>query len=257
MAAVAGAATSDRGAGVRAKATVRALAALGPRPAGSAAERRASELVAVRLGRLGYRVVVQRFELPRGGTSQNVVGLTPGPIRHVVVAHVDGVRASPAANDNASGVAALLEIARERPAGLLVAALGAEERVETGSTTHLGSARLLRGFSAAGRARIRLAVSLDMVGVGGTLAVRGVEPAPNRSARLLLSRARRLGVPAAYVRDPGHSDHAELTRGGLAAAWLQWRPDPCWHSPCDVPGRVSAARLTTVIRLVGALAGKQ
>jgi aminopeptidase YwaD len=237
--------------GERAHETVEALSALGPRPPGSVAEARAGELVRSRFRALGYRVVVQPFPLPRGGTSRNVVALSPGPIRAVVVAHLDGVSEGPAANDNASGVAVLLEVARalrgER--GVLLAALGAEERVETGSRIHLGSARLLRGFSRAGRRRIGIALCLDMVGVGERLHVRGIEAAPNRSARLALGRARTLGLRATYLPDPGWSDHAELSRGGVQAAWIQWREDACWHSPCDRPERVDPAKLAATTRL--------
>jgi Peptidase family M28 len=76
------------GAGLRAKQTVRAIATLGPRVAGSA----------------------------------------------FVVAHLDGVSAGSAANDNGSGVGALVEVARElgEAPGVLYAALGAEEQVMTG-----------------------------------------------------------------------------------------------------------------------------
>ena len=229
--------------GERAHVTVRELAALGPRPAGSLAERRAGNLVAARFRALGYRVVFQRVPLPRGGASRNVVALPKGPIRLVVTAHVDGVSEGPAANDNASGVAVMLELARAlRDAdGVLFAALGAEERVETGSSLHLGAKRLARGFSKAGKRRIRLAVNLDMVGVGSRLYARGIEAAPNRSAR-------RFRLP--YLRDPGHSDHAELTRAGLPTVWLQWREDACWHSPCDRADRVDPRKLEATARHV-------
>lgn len=242
--------------GTRAKRTVAAIAALGPRPAGSANERRAGAIVARRLRGLGYRVRTQRFALPRGGRSLNVVGLTRARPLVVVVAHLDGVGAGPAANDNGSGVAAMLEVARALRGrnGVLVAALGAEEQVETGSSEHLGSSRLLAGFSREGRRRIRLALSLDMVGVGPTLNVRGIEPAPNRSARRALAAARRLGLVATYRQDGGLSDHEELTRGGLPAAWVQWRWDTCWHSACDVASRVSGAKLEAAARLAAAAA---
>lgn len=232
--------------GERAHATVRAIASLGVRVAGSPNERRAGDLVAARLRSLGYRVVFQPFPLPRGGTSRNVVAVPPGPIRAVVTAHLDGVSEGPAANDNASGVGVLVELARELRGrtDVLFAALGAEERVETGSRAHLGSLRLVRGFSAAGKRRIRIAVNLDMVGVGTRLHVRGIEASPNRSARLLLAAG-----SASYLRDPGHSDHAELTRAGLPAAWVQWREDACWHEACDRPERVRPARLAEAGRL--------
>ena len=200
---------------------------------------------------LGYRVQIQPFSLPGGGGSRNIVGRTPGPLRAIVVAHIDGVAEGPAANDNGSGVAAMLEVGRElagRP-GLLVAALGAEDRVETGSGLHLGSARLVRGLTRAERRSLRVALSLDMVGVGPTLNVRGLEAAPNRSARLALARARALRFPATYRRDTGQSDHAELTRAGIPAAWVQWRWDTCWHEACDRPQRLEPSKLAVAARL--------
>ena len=231
--------------GTRAKALVTRIASLGPRPAGSANEREAARLVARRFRALGLPVTIQRFALPNGSGSRNVVARTEGPLRAIVVAHVDGVREGPAANDNASGVAAMLEVAsvlHERE-GVLFAALGAEERVETGSRLHLGSARLVRSIPRGVRRGVRLGLSLDMVGVGPTLNVRGLESRPNRSARLALARARALGLRATYLRDSGVSDHAEMTRGGIPSALVTWRWDTCWHRACDRAHRVSARKL--------------
>jgi aminopeptidase YwaD len=233
---------AEAGPGERALATVRSLAR--PRPPGSTGERFVASRVAARLRSLGYAVSQQPFRLPRGGVSRNVVGRTAGPIRVVIVAHMDGVAGTVAANDNASGVAVLLELAAalaERQ-GVLVAGVGAEERHETGSPVHLGSQRLTRSLPRAG---IRLAVALDMVGVGTRLHVRGIEPRPNAPARALLRSGR-----ATYLRDPGHSDHAELTRAGVPAAWVQWREDSCWHRPCDVVSRVRPRKLEAAYVLV-------
>lgn len=231
--------------GTRAQQLVRSLTTLGTRVPGSAGERRAGALVAAHFERLGYRVAVQTFPLPNGGSSRNVVAMPSTPVRAVVVAHIDGVAGTVAANDNASGVAALVEAARAFSPrdGVLFAALGAEERVMTGSRLHLGSARLVRGFSAQGKRRIRVALSLDMVGVGPRLLVRGLERSPNRSARAALERGRARGLAVAYRQDSGQSDHAELTRAGIPAAWVMWHWDPCWHRACDEPQRVSAAKL--------------
>ena len=235
------------GPGGRAKQTVTLLASKGPRPAGEpGAEAAAQRFVAAELEKLGYRVVLQRVDLPNGRSTRNVVGLSSGRPKVVIVAHLDGVRGTPAANDNASGVAVLLELAaslRSMP-GVLVAATGGEERVVTGSRVHLGSLRLVRGISPQARRGVRLAVALDMVGVGTRLHVRGIERQPNRSARLLLSRG-----GSTYLRDDGDSDHAELTRNGLPAAWLEWRTDACWHESCDVARRVDARRLEAAFRV--------
>jgi aminopeptidase S len=240
-------------AGVRAKQTVRAIAVLGPRVAGSANELRAACVVRSRFARLGLEPVVQRVALPRGGLSRNLVFRTGGrPLRAIVLAHLDGVSAGPAANDNGSGVGALVEIARELGAtpGILYAALGAEEQVMTGSSLHLGSARLLRSISRAERRSVRVALSLDMVGYGPELNVRGIEVrGPNRSARAALAAARAVGVRATYLPDRGLSDHEELTRGGVPAAWIEWRWDPCWHTACDRVGRLDTAKLSAAIGL--------
>jgi hypothetical protein len=227
------------------------IASLGQRPAGGAHERQAGEMVRTRLIQLGYSTGLQRFYLPNGRRSRNVVGRTPGPTRVIIVAHIDGVWGTPAANDNASGVAVMLEVARELRGvpGVLVAALGAEERHVTGSSLHLGSVRFLHFLSRAERRAVRFAVSLDMVGVGATLHVRGIEASPNRSARLALRRARALGIRATYLRDSGQSDHAEMSRGRLPAAWLQWRWDACWHEPCDRIRRLKRGKLRTAGRV--------
>jgi aminopeptidase S len=238
--------------GVRAKQWAGKLAALGPRPAGGANERRAGEIVRRRFAALGYNVTVQRFPLPEGGRSLNVVGRTPGPIRVIIVAHMDGMPWTRAANDNGSGVGVTLMLAQylKNEPGVLVAALGAEERRHTGAGWHLGSRKLTRSLTTQQKQGVRLALSIDMVGVGYTLNIRGLEASPNRSARLLLAAARRLGIPASYLRDTGQSDHDDLTRGGVPAAWIEWRWDPCWHMACDRIHRLNPDLLRAAGRVV-------
>jgi hypothetical protein len=240
--------------GERAKRYATRIAAKGERIAGSYHEYEVAKMVRRTFVGLGYTVDWQRVRLPNGRYSRNVIGRTPGPTRVVVVGHMDGVHNTVAANDNASGVAGVVEVARALAdvPGLLVAAVGAEERVVTGSPYHLGSLRLVRSLSAAEREGIRLMVSLDMIGVGTTLNVRGLEASPNRSARKLLRTAERIGIRATYLRDSGVSDHAEFTRAGVPGVLLTWRWDSCWHQPCDRPWRLDpdllrkAARLTKV-----------
>ena len=229
--------------GDAAKQTVAEIAALGPRPAGSATELRVARLVSGRLRALGYRVTTQTFRLPNGQVSRNVIARAGGDSRVLLGAHMDGVRGTPAANDNASGVAVLLEAARElrdQP-GLVFVAFGAEERVVTRSKLHLGSARFVRD---AWTRSLRQALVLDMVGVGSRLFVRGLEDAPNRASRLALAQG-----GSRYFWDPGQSDHAELTRAGIPAAWLQRRDDRCWHATCDTPARVRAGHLAEALRI--------
>jgi Peptidase family M28 len=257
LAAVAGSAPASASiSGVAAKQWAARIAAVGARPAGGANERRARAIVRRRLDTLGYAVRAQWVQLPNGRRSRNVIGQTPGPLRVIIVAHIDGVHGTRAANDNASGVGVLLTVASQLADknGVLVAALGAEERMVTGSSWHLGSRRLTRSLTPTQKAGVRLALSIDMVGVGTTLNVRGLEARPNRSARMLLAAARRLGIRASYLRDTGQSDHDDLTRGGVPAAWIEWRWDRCWHQPCDTVSRLKPYRLRPAGRVVLAAA---
>lgn len=237
--------------GKRAKKFVVKLAANGHRVAGTPNERRGAFLIQKRFEELELPVTIQKFELPNGRNSRNVVAKTGGGLRALVVAHMDSVRAGPGANDNASGVAAMLEVAAvlRKEKGIWFAAVGAEEREMTGSHLHLGSYRLLRSIPRSMRPRVVLALSLDMVGNGPTLNVRGLEASPNRSARRALNQGRRLGYGPSYLRDSGVSDHAELTRGGIPAALVTYRWDSCWHRSCDVPARVSPRKMGNTARL--------
>jgi aminopeptidase YwaD len=238
--------------GEAARTWTKKIAALGQRPAGGRHERQAGGIVLRRLDKLGYHVGVQRFRLPNGQISRNIVGRTSRPRRVLIVAHIDGVWGTPAANDNASGIGVLLELARalrDKP-GVMIAALGAEERHVTGSPYHLGSLRLIRSLTSAQRKRIRFAMSVDMVGVGTRLHIRGIESTPNRSARIALAWARALGFRVTYLQDSGSSDHAEMSRAGMPAAWITWRWDTCWHEPCDRIGRVRRSKLGRAGRLL-------
>jgi hypothetical protein len=75
---------------------------------------RAAAYVAAELRRAGARVSEQAYHVDGAGQYRNVIGsLGPETGERVVVgAHYDAASAFPAADDNASGVAGLLELAR-------------------------------------------------------------------------------------------------------------------------------------------------
>src|SRR5918994_4517940 len=107
--------TAERFDSERAFADLEAQVRLGERPAGSAANRRLTELLARRLRDAGLREVgIQR-------PNRNVVGVIPGrePGAIVIGAHHDTKDRIPGrfvgANDGASGVAVVLELARALP----------------------------------------------------------------------------------------------------------------------------------------------
>lgn len=93
---------------------------IGDRSAGRPQElAKAADFVAARLKAVGYEPMMQRFSLPFGGVVGdflNIAAILPGsgPDAEVLVvgAHYDTFPGTPGADDNASGVACLLELAR-------------------------------------------------------------------------------------------------------------------------------------------------
>ncbi|HEY0073719.1 MAG TPA: M28 family peptidase, partial [Abditibacteriaceae bacterium] len=108
---------------------------IGPRLAGTRAERRAADYIEAQFRAYGYAPQREDFITKKGGRSCNVIArrALPGQRQIVVGAHFDSVRVAPGANDNASGVAVLLELARvlaNEKTPVRFIAFGAEERWE-------------------------------------------------------------------------------------------------------------------------------
>ena len=244
------------------------LASWGPRPAASAAEARAQRLVARGFKRAGLRVDLQDVNVPGRGRSRNVIGVhdSAASCLRIVMAHSDTTPNAPGANDNASGVAVVTELAgrldRIEPAcDVWLVATGAEERIYTGSPDHLGALALARRVrSRGGGRRLEWALSLDEVGRDRPFWLRSPAAAPRRAVEgNLLAAARRARVPVSWVRDEstGNSDHREFELLGLPAAKLGVGAggEPCRHSPCDRAGRLDRVSLRQARRLVAEALG--
>jgi aminopeptidase YwaD len=243
---------------------VRRLAGrIGPRPAGSRAYRRAVRYVRGQLASLGYTTVLQRFRLPQGGRSWNVVATSAAdPIRLLIGAHLDTVGGSPGGNDNASGVAVLLEVARilagTTTEGLTLVAFGAEEFQPVGGH-HIGSEVFVNRMSGAERASLELMVSADMIGKPRSFIVGRLRRSPAGAAREVAQAARASGSRAS-VRILGDiSDHGPFALAGMPAAFLWTGFEPNHHLPTDVPrnvakrslGRAGRALLELIDRVLG------
>ena len=246
----------------RAMADVRHLAGrIGPRLATDASFRRAADWVAQRYRRLGYDVERQGFPVPGGsswgvpvgpGRSANVVATPPGfdPTRpHLLVgAHLDTVAVAPGAEDNASGVAVVLELARlaaaEEPRlPTVFVAFGAEEPVGTGDALHhFGSTHYVRTMPGRQRQALREMASLDRVGVGRVVPVCTGPISPDVVQRAVLRSARRVGVPAAPC-DSTASDHWSFEKAGYPVVRFGSTPYAGYHSAGDVPSVVSTQQL--------------
>jgi hypothetical protein len=217
---------------------------IGPRPAGSPAERAAHAYVAARFRAAGLRVGHDHFAVPGHGSSRNVVGVfdTPAHCLIVLMAHTDSF-VGPGAVDNASGVGVLVALAprlaaRARCDTWLVAT-GAEERGFTGQPDHLGALALVRRLRALHRGSdLRVAVSLDEVGLATGFDLQSPQPRPRAGVeRRVLDAARRAGVPLRWRADSGtgNSDHREIELAGMPGVKIGPRDGvhACRHELCD------------------------
>jgi hypothetical protein len=235
------------------------------------------------LSRLGLAVEydIFRYNSPRvagGGEGRNVVATLPGTAdseRMVIVgAHYDSFstdefRAAPGADDNASGTAAVLEIARvlsrhRFSRTIKFVAFDAEELGLFGSE-HLAEAAKSR------RDVIVAVLNLDMVGSShgkkGALAV-----VPDRADQWLADRfiqdASRFGIPIHVVKRVNarwaRSDQLSFLAAGYSAlAISEDAPDdsPHYHHPGDTADTLDMDFLTAVTRAtlatLATLAGPQ
>ena len=222
----------------------RSLALAGPRPAASAAERRAHLRVAAAFRDAGLELRFGRFTVPGRGSSRNVVGIhqTPADCLRIVMAHTDSMPGTQGAVDNASGVGVVASLAPRLAeisprCDVWLVATGAEERLYTGRPDHLGASALVRMLRRRGRTGdLRIALSLDEVGRGRGFWLHSGASGPRRGIeRPVLRGVRRAGGRAIWVRDSnsGNSDHREFQLAGLPAAKLGQPGNPCRHEPCD------------------------
>jgi aminopeptidase YwaD len=245
------------------RATVELLAGrIGPRESTTPAYRRAARWVEQRLSTYGYDVRRQLLQVPKGvswgvpvpaGPTWNVVArpttLRDGERYLVVGAQLDTVPQAPGAEDNASGVAVLLELARLAAAGetrlpvVFVAFAGEEPRGPGDDQHHFGSTAMVARLSENGRRALRGMVSVDRVGVGrvvpictGGLGSRDVQQQLERAAR-------RLEIAFRSCQDNRSSDHWSVEKAGLAAARVGSTPYAQYHSAADLPGVVKTAQL--------------
>ena len=237
-----------------------ALASAGPRPAASAAERRAHDRVRRIFAASGLRVGGDAVAVPGRGTSRNVIGVhdTPASCLYVLMAHADTVAGTPGAEDNASGVGVLAAVARAGVTSrcdVWLVATGAEERIFTGSPDHLGALALVRRVRRLGRASdLRLALSLDEVGRGRRMVLRS---SSSRGVSAVLRAARGTGLRVTWSREAsaarGMSDHREFQMAGFGAAKLGVASASCRHTGCDTASRLTADTFPRVRRLVARL----
>jgi hypothetical protein len=281
--------------GDRAYKYLKQLCALGPRPAGSEVNNRQRRLVADHFRSLGAEVTEQSFNArdPLTGrplTMANLVGswFPDRTLRIVIGAHYD-TRPFPdeeldptarrgvflGANDGASGVALLMEIAHhlkdlKTPYGVDLVLFDGEELVyDQVGEYFLGSKEFARRYRASVRDRSQrqryvAGLVLDMVGDADLNIAREVN-----SLRLAPQVVREVWDVAQRLQARGFlsqrgpevlDDHLPLNEAGIPTADLIDFDYPHWHMTTDTPERCSPASLAQVGRVVTAwlcLPGKE
>jgi aminopeptidase YwaD len=197
---------------------------------------------------------IRRLNVPAANVHARFRTAADGHPDLLLTAHYDGVGDHPglrlpAAADNASGVAVVLEAARILASalpdgtGLAVALLDAEEAGALGSAHHAaqlrydGATPLVINVDGAGHLRQAAAVE-----AGG----------PAHQLLAALDQAgRHTGIP--LVAGPVASDNRRYAAAGLAAVGIG-AGMAGYHSPADTTDRVETSTLLAVTRLVVATA---
>jgi Zn-dependent M28 family amino/carboxypeptidase len=243
---------------------------------------RAAGFVAEELRRAGAAVSEQTFEAA-GATYVNVVAASGPDTTDVVVvgAHYDVAGEMPGADDNASGVAGLLELAD------LLAGASLSRRVELAayaleempffSTGQMGSAVHARSLAAAGR-RVRAMLCLEMIGCfsdapgsqefpfaplrlfypgqGNFIAVVGNLGGAGVVRRVKRSMRKAGDLPVHSINAPPFvpgidlSDHVSFWRRGDPAVMITdtaFYRNPRYHTERDTPETLDYRRMAKVV----------
>jgi hypothetical protein len=272
--------------GARAQARVVHQVEAGPRVPGTPPHERILDWLAGELERLGGRVERQAFvdsTLGRSLTLTNLVArFGPGPrgagasgagrSRIVLCAHWDSRpwcdqdpdsayrdRPVPGANDGASGVAVLLEVAelmsrRAPPVGVDLVFFDDEDQGRPGAPQEFctGARRYAQRAQASGEMPLA-AFLFDMVGdrdLDIHPEVQSAEQAANLVALVL--EAARATRARHFAPDPRYAitdDHIPLLEAGIPAVDIIDFDYPAWHTHRDLPDQTSAESLAEVSRV--------
>jgi hypothetical protein len=243
--------------------------AIGPRPVGSEAARKTGDYIATKLRDYGWQVEEQEF-VYRGVPGRNIIGKAgKGPVA-LIGAHYDTRRLAdrdpdpakrtepvPGANDGASGVAVLLELARVLDKGRLtnevwLAFFDAEDNGGLdGWEFSVGAEDLASRLTVAPE----MVVIADMIGDRDQQIYKEQNSTPELSDKIWRVAAR-LGYDQVFiptVKWPITDDHLPFLKRGIPAADLIDFDYPYWHTTQDTTDKVSPESLERVGRVLQGL----
>lgn len=235
---------------------------IGYRPGGTSAENAAAEYVRGVFRDIGYgQVYEQSVPLTNGLISRNIYvvdeGSDPGQVI-VIGGHMDsaGGTGSPGANDNGSGVAAVLELARvfkvnDNLPTLVFVVFGSEEILEGyGRDEHHFGSRYMADHLTEIEGNVIGMISIDMVGVGSYIVVNATLASPGTFTDMFMAYASRHNIPTTFRQDKGWSDHEGFERHGISSFWIEYREDPYYHSPQDSYDKIQPGLLNQMGHLL-------
>ncbi len=235
---------------------------MGPRIPGSPAHDQAVAWMVQQLQDAGWQTEIQNTER-MGHPIQNVIAKRGAGQPWIILgAHYDSrmvadqdpnpalrIQPVPGANDGASGVAVLLELARRLPDNLdkqvWLVMFDAEDQGDLpGWDWILGSEALADSLQAAPDA----VVIVDMIGDADLNIYKEKNSAPSLLTAIW-NQAATLGYTGSFIPEYKYSmldDHTPFLNKGLTAADLIDFDYPYWHTTQDTPDKVSAASLEAV-----------
>ncbi|MGE3960471.1 MAG: M28 family metallopeptidase [Dehalococcoidia bacterium] len=178
-------------------------------------------------------------------TSQNVVGRIGDSCHAYLGGHYDTVAVSPGANDNASGTAVVLEVARTNPVeGLCVILFGAEELGLFGSQNYVAE-------HLAGTARFML--NIDMAGVLDSPMIVGDRDLTREILEAITDAGVASSLRAGRFPPFASSDHVSFEAVGVPSVTFNaGADDEVIHTPGDTFDRIEEATVSMLLDSVDA-----
>lgn len=181
-------------------------------------------------------------------TSQNVIGTLEGtqPEQGVVYigAHYDSVPGAQGANDNASGIAGVLEAARlfgtknhRTKATMKFLAFGSEEIGLFGSYWYVSE-----NYDEVTSMGLGM-INLDMIAVGEILNIGNMGLAADDLLDCTKDKADAMGIKWDPFTAPANSDHVHFESVGCPVSYLTHTVDPYYHTPEDTPDKIQVDTL--------------
>jgi len=255
---------------------VQAQMRFGPRPTGSEANLRLGDYITQTLQALGWQTTIQDFTY-RDTPARNILARRPAQAKsastkHPIIligAHYDTrlfadndpdvTRRSepvPGANDGASGVAVLLELARSLDAAVMqddvwLAFFDAEDNGRINGWDFIAGSRFMAQNLPAG-ARPEVAVVVDMIG-DANQQIYLERNSNEKYQQQLWQIAAKLGYQAAFIAQPKWTmvdDHIPFKDAGIPAVDIIDFDYPYWHTTQDTADKLSADSLERVGRVL-------